>query len=322
MRPRFVIGKVLGALSTLVFVVVVNFFLFRIVNDDPVESMFRGRNLSADQKDRLRQQFNLDGSKLQQFGAYSRELVSGNLGISLQSRRPVTTEIGEALWPTIALVGTATTLSMVVGVLVGIRAGWRRRSAFDVSSTTLSMFTYSVPDFWLAMLSLGLFSVQLRIFPTGGLEDAGTTASGLALLADRLHHMALPCLVLAIAYVGEYAIVMRSSMLDTVREDYLQLARAKGLRDVQVRRRHAVPNAVLPVVSLSALNFGFVLSGSIAVESIFSWPGLGQATLEAIRGPDFPMLQGLFLLFSAAVIAANLIVDLLYGYLDPRVGGR
>jgi peptide/nickel transport system permease protein len=322
MRPRFVIGKVLGALSTLVFVVVVNFFLFRVVNDDPVESMFRGRNLSAEQKDRLRQQFNLDGSKLQQFWAYIRELLQGNLGISLQSRRPVTTEIGEALWPTIALVGTATTLSMVIGVAIGIRAGWRRRSAFDVGSTTFSMFTYSVPDFWLAMLALGLFSVQLGIFPTGGLQDAGTTATGLPLLLDQLHHMALPCLVLAIAYVGEYAIVMRSSMLDTVREDYLQLARAKGLRDVEVRRRHAVPNAVLPVVSLSALNFGFVLSGSIAVESIFSWPGLGQATLEAIRGPDFPMLQGLFLLFSAAVILANLAVDLLYGYLDPRVGGR
>ncbi len=322
MRPRFVIGKVLGALSTLVFVVVVNFFLFRVVNDDPVESMFRGRNLSAEQKDRLRQQFNLDGSKLQQFWAYMRELVQGNLGISLQSRRPVTTEIGEALWPTIALVGTATTLSMVIGVVIGIRAGWRRRSAFDVGSTTFSMFTYSVPDFWLAMLALGLFSVQLGVFPTGGLEDAGTTATGISLLLDQLHHMALPCLVLAIAYVGEYAIVMRSSMLDTVSEDYLQLARAKGLRDVEVRRRHAVPNAILPVVSLSALNFGFVLSGSIAVESIFSWPGLGQATLEAIRGPDFPMLQGLFLLFSAAVILANLAIDLLYGYLDPRVGGR
>jgi len=322
MRPRFVVGKVLGALSTLAFVVVVNFFLFRVVNDDPVESMFRGRNLSIEQKDRLRQQFNLDGTRFEQFTAYVRELLSGNLGISLQSRRPVTTEIGEAIWPTIALVGTATTLSMIIGISIGIRAGWRRRSRFDVGSTTFSMFTYSVPDFWLAMLTLGLFSVQLGVFPTGGLQDAGTTATGISLLLDQLHHMALPCLVLAIAYLGEYAIVMRSSMLDTVREDYLQLARAKGLRDVDVRRRHAVPNAVLPVVSLSALNFGFVLSGAIAVESIFSWPGLGQATLQAIRGPDFPMLQGLFLLFSAAVIVANLAVDLLYGVLDPRVGGR
>jgi peptide/nickel transport system permease protein len=144
----------------------------------------------------------------------------------------------------------------------------------------------------------------------------------LAALLDQAHHMVLPALTLTLAYIGEYMIVMRSSMLDTVGEDYLQLARAKGLRDAAVRKRHAVPNAMLPVVSLTALNFGFILSGAIAVEAIFSWPGLGQATLEAIRGPDFPMLQGLFLLFSASLIVANLAVDLLYGYLDPRVDGR
>ncbi len=322
MRSRFVVGKVLGSLSTLAFVVVVNFFLFRVVNDDPVETMFRGRNLSAEQKDALRRQFDLDGSKLEQFVAYVRELLHGNLGISLQSRRPVTTEIREAFWPTVALVGTATTLSMIIGVWIGIRAGWRRRSTFDVSSTTFTMFTYAVPDFWLGMLALGVFSVQLGLFPSGGMEDAGTTATGLTHLLDQAHHMALPCLVLAVAYLGEYVIVMRSSMLDTVREDYLQLARATGRRDADVRTHEAVPNALLPVVSLSALNFGFVLSGAIAVESIFSWPGLGQATLEAIRGPDFPVLQGLFLLFSAALIGANLAVDLLYGKLDPRVGGR
>ena len=134
--------------------------------------------------------------------------------------------------------------------------------------------------------------------------------------------MVLPALVLAIAYVGEYMIVARSAMIETLREDYLQLARAKGMRDDEVRRKHAVPNARLPVVSLSAINFGFVFSGAIAVESIFSWPGLGQATYLAVRGPDLPVLQGLFLLMSATVILANLIADLLYGVLDPRVMGR
>jgi peptide/nickel transport system permease protein len=321
-RPRFVIGKVLGSIGTLAFVVVVNFFLFRVVNNDPVETLYRGRNLSADQKDRLRQQFNLDGTKLDQFVSYIRQTFRGNLGVSLVSKRPVTTEIREALWPTLLLVGTATCLSMIIGILIGIHAGWRRRSKFDVGSTTFSMFTYSVPDFWLGMLCLGFFSVNLGLFPTGGLEDAGSNATGLAKFLDQAHHMVLPAFVLAIAYIGEYAIVMRSSLLDTVREDYLQLARAKGLRDADVRRHHAVPNALLPVVSLSALNFGFVLSGAIAVESIFSWPGLGQATFEAISAPDFAVLQGLFLLFSAALIAANLFVDLLYAWLDPRVGGR
>lgn len=322
MRARYAIGKVIGSVGTLAFVIVFNFFLFRVVNDDPIESLFRGRNLSDAQKDRLRQQFNLDGSRFEQFVSYVRETLSGNYGVSLLSKRPVTTEIREALWPTLLLVGTSTILSMLIGIMIGIHAGWRRRSAFDVGSTTFSMFTYSVPDFWLGMVCLGAFSVNLGLFPTGGLEDAGSNATGLAKLLDQAHHMALPAFVLAIAYIGEYAIVMRSSLLDTVREDYLQLARAKGLRDADVRRHHAVPNALLPVVSLSALNFGYVLSGAIAVESIFSWPGLGQATLEAIRGPDFPMLQGLFLLFSAALIIANLFVDLLYAWLDPRVGGR
>lgn len=320
MRARFVIGKLLGAVGTLAFVVVANFFLFRVVNDDPITSMFRGSKLSREQLDRLREQFHLDGSRFEQFVAYVRETLSGNLGISLQSRHTVTSEIADALWPTVLLVGTSTVLAMVIGIALGIRSGWRRRSGFDVASTTFSMFTYSIPDFWLGMLLLGVFALQLGWFPTGGLQDAGTGASGLSLFVDQLHHMALPAITLTLAYLGEYAIVMRSSMLDTVREDYLQLARAKGLRDIEVRRRHAVPNALLPVVSLSALNFGFVLSGAIAVESIFSWPGLGQATLEAIRGPDFPMLQGLFLLFSAALIVANLAVDLLYGWLDPRVG--
>jgi peptide/nickel transport system permease protein len=141
-------------------------------------------------------------------------------------------------------------------------------------------------------------------------------------LLDQLYHMFLPALTLTLAYIGEYMIIMRSSLIDTLNEDYLQLARAKGLRDSLVRRRHAVPNALLPVVSLAALNFGYILSGAIAVEAIYSWPGLGQATIEAIRGPDYAMLQGLFLLFSASLILANLIVDLTYGYLDPRVEAR
>jgi len=319
-RARYVAGKVVGALVTLVVVVVGNFFLFRVVNDDPITSMFRGSKLSRGQLDRLREQFHLDGSRWEQFVAYVRETLSGNLGISLQSRRPVTAEIADALWPTVLLVGTATVLAMTIGILIGIRAGWRRRSGFDVASTTFSMVTYSLPDFWLGMLLLAVFALQLGWFPTGGLQDAGTNATGLALLVDQLHHMALPAITLTLAYLGEYAIVMRSSMLDTVGEEHLQLARAKGLREAEVRRRHAVPNALLPVVSLSALNFGFVLSGAIAVESIYSWPGLGQATLEAIRGPDLPMLQGLFLLFSAALIVANLVVDLVQGKLDPRIG--
>lgn len=321
MRAGFVIRKLIGAVSTLAFVVVFNFFLFRIVNPNPVNSMFRGRNLTQDQLAELTRKFNLDGSKWDQFLAYLQQLLHGDLGFSLKGNRPVATVIGETLWPTVLLVGTSTLMSMI-GITIGYRAGWRRGSRYDTVSTSLSMLTYSMPEFWIGMVFLGFFSAKLGWFPVGGLEDPGSSASGLAKLLDQAHHMFLPALVLAIAYVGEYMIVARSAMIETVSEDYLQLARAKGMREEEVRRRHAVPNARLPVVSLSAINFGFVFGGAIAVETIFSWPGIGQTTFLAVRGPDLPMLQGIFLLISASVILANLVADLLYGKLDPRVLGR
>jgi peptide/nickel transport system permease protein len=198
-------------------------------------------------------------------------------------------------------------------------AAWRRNSKTDYAATSATMTLYSMPDFWLGMLLLSLLAVALGWFPVGGIEDPTASDAGVAKLLDQAHHMFLPALTLTLGYLGEYALVMRSSLIDTMREDYLVLARAKGLRDVAVRNRHAVPNALLPVTTLAAINFGFVLSGAIAVETVFSWPGLGLQTYEALQGPDLPMLQGLFLVFSAAVILFNFLADLLYVALDPRV---
>ena len=319
MTRRFVIKQGLGSLATLAFVVVFNFFLFRVLSNDPVGTLFRGRNLNDAQKAELRREFGLDGSQLDQFWAYLKQTASLNLGRSYATNEPVLDEIWSKAGATIALVGVSAVLSAVFGVLIGIAAAWRRRSATDYTSTTLTMATYSMPDFWAGMLLLSLFGVTLGWFPIGGLQDPTSDATGLALLGDQLRHMFLPALTLTIAYLGEYALVMRASLLDTMREDYLTLARAKGLRDIKVRNRHAVPNALLPVVTLAAINFGFILSGAIAVETIFSWPGLGFASYEAIHGPDLPMLQGLFLVFSASVIVFNLLADLAYAALDPRV---
>ena len=319
MSARFVGTKVLGSLATLAFVVCFNFFLFRVVESDPVANLFRGRNLTQEQRQELRSQFGLEGSRVEQFGRYLQQTAQLNLGRSYTSNEPVASTIRERAWPTIALVGISTLLSTIFGVLIGIVAAWNRGRKVDYVSTSATMATYSMPDFWLGMLLLITFSVLLGWFPVGGITDPGSDATGLALLLDQAHHLFLPALTLTLAYLGEYALVMRSALLDTMREDYLLLARAKGLRDVVVRNRHAVPNAVLPVVTLIAINFGFVLSGAIAVETIFSWPGLGLLTYDALRGPDLPMLQGLFLVFSAAVIFFNLVADLLYAYLDPRV---
>jgi peptide/nickel transport system permease protein len=319
---RFVTGKVLGSLATLAFVVCFNFFLFRVVEGDPVGSLFRGRNLTATQREALTKQFGLDGSTGEQFVRYLGQTAKLNLGRSYATNAPVSSEIAHKAGPTIALVGLSTLLSTIFGVLIGIAAAWRRRSKSDYAATTFTMATYSMPDFWVGMLLLTLFAVTLGWFPVGGIEDASRTGGGIGHLADQARHLFLPCLTLTVAYLGEYALVMRSSLLDTMREDYLVLARAKGLRDILVRNRHAVPNALLPVVTLIAINFGFVLSGAIAVEAIFSWPGLGLATYDALQGPDLPMLQGLFLVFSAAVIVCNLVADLLYAKLDPRVATR
>ena len=319
MSLRFVSLKVLGALATLAFVIVFNFFLFRVVEGDPVANLFRGRNLTQEQRLELRQQFGLDGSKLEQFGAYVQQTLQLNLGRSYISNEPVSKEIWDRAWATIALVGISTLLSTVFGVLIGIAAAWKRGSPTDYTSTSFTMATYAMPDFWLGMLLLVTMAVSLGLFPVGGITDAGSNATGPGRLLDQAHHMFLPALTLTVAYLGEYAIVMRSALLDTMREDYLTLARAKGLREVMVRNHHAVPNAILPVVTLIAINFGFVLSGAIAVETIFSWPGLGRLTYDALNGPDLPLLQGLFLVFSAAVIFFNLVADLLYAYLDPRV---
>jgi peptide/nickel transport system permease protein len=316
---RFVAAKIAGSLVTLIFVVCFNFFLFRVVEGDPVANLYRGRNLSEQQRDRLTRQFGLEGSKGEQFVKYLKQTATLNFGRTYTGNAPVWDEIKRKAWPTIALVGISAILSAVLGVLLGIAAAWRRRTRTDYTVTAFSVGTYSMPDFWLGMVLLTLFAVVLGWFPVGGLQDAASDATGLSKLADEAHHMFLPCLTLTVGYLGEYAIIMRSSLLETMREDYLVLARAKGLRDVLVRNRHAVPNAILPVVALLAINFGFVLAGAIAVEAIFSWPGLGLATYEALKGPDLPMLQGLFLVFSASVIFFNLVADLLYGYLDPRV---
>ena len=309
----------LGSVLTFAFVLVFNFFLFRIVQKDPIGSLFRGRNVPQETIDNLRTAFGLDEPLLTQFVYYIRETLQGNLGISYQSRQPVWDEIVAAIPETLALVGVSAILSALIGTLLGIVAAWRRNTWKDHTITSGTMVFYSMPDFWLGMLLLVGFAVVLPVFPVGGIVAAGSTATGLDRLLDQLRHMFLPAMTLTLAYLGEYTLITRSSLLEVMGEDYLTVARAKGLRDRIVRRRHAVPNALLPVVTLAAINFGFVLSGAIAVEAVYSWPGLGKATADAIRGPDLPMLQGLFLLFSAAVIFFNLLADLAYAYLDPRV---
>jgi peptide/nickel transport system permease protein len=303
-------------------VLVLNFFLFRILPGDPERTLTRLQRVSPSTIDEVKREFGLDRPLTVQFFDYLGDTARGELGISYVFSRPVSEVIGNALWPTILLVGVATVGATVIGTLMGIWGAWRRGSAVDTSMLGFGLVTYAMPEFWLGMLLILGFAVTLDWFPTAFMSTPGLAeASAGAQLVDTLEHLFLPALTLVLALLGEYALIMRSSVIEAMNEDYVTTARAKGMREALVLRRHVVPNALLPVVTLAALHLGFIVSGAITVETVFSWPGLGQLTFRAIKGgPDYPLLQGLFLLFSVAVIFANLAVDLLLGVLDPRIG--
>jgi peptide/nickel transport system permease protein len=312
--------KVLSALITLLFVLVFNFFLFRIIPADPAKNLVHGStSLSAKQLAALNHTFGLGRPLLSQFWNYLEQTVQGHFGRSFVTLQPVSHIIGQRIWPTLLLVGSSTVLSSIIGLWIGIRAGWQRGGRFDKQSTAITNILYSMPDFWLGMVLLLVFSSKILIFPDAGMHNPVGTAGGLASFSDLLWHLALPCLVLTLVYLAEYSLIMRSSMVDELGSDYLVTARAKGMRDRLVRRRHAVPNALLPSITLVMMNLGFVISGAITTETVFSWPGLGQLTYQALNAPDYPTLEACFLIFSAAVIVANLIGDLLLVVLDPRV---
>ncbi len=306
--------------GTMAFVLVFNFFLFRLLPGDPIALYTRGRNMDREQLRELRRQLNQPIGT--QFVDYLRNPFASGVD-STQFSRPVWDVIGDYVWPTLVLLSTATLLSAVIGIAIGIRGGWRRGSTFDRASTGITLTLYAMPEFWLGMVLLILFSTGVGpfpgLFPSGGTITPGLDPWSVDGVLDQAWHLALPCLTLTLAYLAEYALVMRSSLLDEIRQDYLVTARAKGLMDKLVRRRHAVPNALLPTITLVFLNIGFVVSGAITVETVFSWPGLGLLSYQALRGPDVPLLQAIFLLFSLSVVVANIVADIVVAAVDPRV---
>jgi len=269
---KYLLRKLLTVLGTLWFVLTVNFFLFRMVGN-PAEDLRRAMRLTPEEVQEVLEAFGLADPLPQQYVTYLSQTLQGNLGRSYTSGRPVTEVIAGKLWPTLLLVGISTLLSAIIGILIGIRGAWRRGSRFDSSTMIGGMFFYSTPDFWLGMILLMLFAAGLGWFPVGGFSDYDST--GFAHIIDIAQHMFLPVLTLTLGYVAEYQLIMRSTLLDVMNEDFVQIARAKGLTDKAVRRKHAVPNALLPIVTLIFLYFAFVLGGSIGVEMIFSYPGLG-----------------------------------------------
>jgi peptide/nickel transport system permease protein len=328
-RRDYLIKKIGWSFLTIAFVLVLNFFLFRILPGDPTTSIAKDPRLTAEAREALAHRFGLDrpiflnlegGNPFDsQFFIYIGRLFHGDLGISFNFNRPVADLLGERLLNTVILVMGGQVLAIVLGVSLGLLAAWKNKTGFDAAAITFSLAAWSLPTFWLGILLLIVGSTVFGL-PTAGRETVGATfASGWAQALDVGRHLLLPTLTFTIVLLGEYMLIMRSSVLEILSEDYILTAKAKGLSHFQILRHHALQNAMLPIVTLIALNLGFTVSGAIQVETVFSWPGLGSMIFEAVRRQDYPVLQGAFLLVAVSVILANLAADLVYGALDPRV---
>jgi peptide/nickel transport system permease protein len=320
---QYILRRLAAAIFTVVLIVLLNFILFRAMPGSP-ERILLGRmpGVTPEILQQTRDRWGLDDPLFpDQFVAYISSTMRGDLGFSYSARgRPVTDVIAQHLGPTVLLFGLGELVAIVGGLALGAYAGWKRGGVIDYVGNGLSLILYSTPYFLLGMGLLLVFATGLGWFPTFGMLTAGATyASPLAFLGDLLGHLALPLATVALGLIGQYAILMRSSVIETLSEDYITTARAMGLRDQRVLRKHALPNAMLPTVTLVAINLGYVVAGAITVEVVFNWPGLGTLTVNALAARDYPILQGVFLILSIAVVFANFIADLVYARLDPRV---
>lgn len=337
-RAAYLSKKIGWSLFTIAFVLVLNFFLFRVLPGDPARAGVHDPRLKREAVEAIRARFGLDKPVINcfeslnpvkfgscdvnpletQFFVYLRNLFKGDLGISYHTNRPVGEILRERLWNTVLLIGLGQVLSIVFGVALGVFAAWKARTAIDYGALLTSLLAWSLPTFWLGILLL--FWGSAHGLPIAGKATPGTSSWPLLQQwGDVLKHMLLPTLTYTIVYLGEYTLIMRSSLLDVLAEDYILTAKAKGLNTFQILKDHALKNAMLPLVTVIAINLGFTVAGVLQIEAVFSWPGLGGAIYESVLRRDYPVLQGAFLLIAVAVILANLIADLAYSYLDPRV---
>jgi peptide/nickel transport system permease protein len=317
------LGRKLGqAFVTIVAIVLLNFVLFRLMPGSPERVLFRNPNLDPAVIVALREKWGFDKPLIpDQLVAYIQSTASLDFGYSFKFRgQPVTEVIAVRVWPTVLLVGLGEIVSIIVGLAIGAYTGWRRGGKADRVGNGLSLILYSMPYFVIGMPLIIIFAAGLHWFPTSGMGSIGGANKPLVDgLIDLGRHLVLPLTTVSLGLIGGYSILMRSAIIETRTEDYVTTARAKGLSDGRVLRAHAFRNALLPMVTLIAINLGYVIAGAITAEIVFSWPGLGTLTVTALTARDYPVLQGIFLLLAVSVVVANLLADVAYGFLDPRV---
>jgi peptide/nickel transport system permease protein len=338
-RLRYLSGKAAWALLTVLFVITLNFFLFRVLPGDPARAGIHDPRLKKEAIEAIRVRFGLDKPVINcfeslnplklgsctvnpldtQFFIYARNLVQGEFGFSYHTNRPVKDMLSERLWNTIVLIGAGQILSIILGMAAGALAAWKARTPIDYIALITSLVAWSLPTFWLGIILLFWGSVQAGL-PVGGRITPGMYfANWWDQWVDIGRHLLLPTITYTIVFMGEYMLVMRSTLVEVLSQDYILTAKAKGLTRLQILKDHALKNAMLPMVTIIALNLGFTVAGALQIETVFSWPGLGAAIYESVQRRDYPMLQGAFLLIAVCVILANLLAELTYSFLDPRV---
>ncbi len=302
---RFIIMRLLSSVPVVLGVVTITFALMYLLPGDPAASMLARSGASSEQIAALRVELGLDQPLYLQYFHYLVQVVQGNLGVSLASNKPVTEMLLEVLPKTLALVFAALLIAIPLGTVMGVTAAVRQNTLVDRVLVGISALGVSVPSFWLALLLILLFSVTLRWFPASG--------------QGELRHLVLPTLVLAFGAIGTVARTARTSMIDVLKQDYIRTARASGKSEREVLYRHALPNALVPVVTMIGLQFGWLISGSFIVETVFSRQGLGSMLINAILDKDLPLVQGAVLATAILYVTLNLLVDLTYGAIDPRI---
>jgi peptide/nickel transport system permease protein len=317
---RGLISKIASGVLLVLAVVVLNFALIHAAPGDPVETIAgESGGMSEELKAQLRTQYGLDKPLVVQLGTYLGKVVQGDLGYSYYFNTAVSGLLLERLGPTLLLVVTSVLLAFLVGTWLGVRASRNPNGLLAQLTTALSIAGFSAPVFWTGMMLIILFGSVWPILPTGDMTDSSSTATGIAALPDVLVHLILPAVTLALVYIAQYSRLSRASMIDVLGSDYVRTARAKGVSERRILYKHALRNAVLPVITVLGLQFGNVLAGAVLVETVFNWPGLGRLAFDSVLRRDYPTILGILLFSSIMVVVMNLITDLAYRLADPRI---
>lgn len=311
------------ALPTVVGVVVLNFLLLQLVPGDAADVIAaESGSATAESMAQLRSHFGLDLPVLQQLASYLNHLAHFSLGTSPRYNLPVTELIGARLGNTLVLMLAALGLALVVGITLGCIMASRVGRWPDRVLSVLALLLYSTPSFWLGLMAVVLFSVHLGWLPTGGSGTIGSVVTGWAAVVDAARHLVLPALAMSGFYIAIFSRLTRAAMLEVSRQDFVRTAEAKGLAPLAVTLRHVLRNALIPVTTVAGMHFGTLLGGAVVVETVFNWPGLGRLAFESVMARDYTVLLGILLMSSLLVILANMLVDLLHAWLDPRIQVR